>query len=89
MSNTINSTSGAGTAGDANTTVADAAKNQLSKDTFLKLLVAQIKYQNPLNPADGVEFLSQLAQFSELEQTMGIREEIAGLRKDIAPQPTA
>lgn len=54
-----------------------------SKDSFLKLLVAQIKNQDPLNPADGVEFLTQLAQFSQLEQSMGIREEISGLRTQV------
>lgn len=54
-----------------------------SKDSFLQLLVAQIKNQDPLNPADGVEFLTQLAQFSQLEQTMGIREEISGLRTEV------
>ena len=47
-----------------------------------QLLVAQIKNQNPLNPADGVEFLSQLAQFTQLEQTIGIHDEVAGLRQD-------
>ena len=44
----------------------------VSKNQFLQLLVAQIKNQNPLNPADGVEFLTQLAQFSQLEQLINI-----------------
>jgi flagellar basal-body rod modification protein FlgD len=65
-------------------TTAPAAKSPVNKETFLQLLVAQIKNQNPLNPADGVQFLTQLAQFSEMEQMMSIREEIAGLRTDIA-----
>lgn len=51
-----------------------AGKAVVNKDDFLKLLVAQIKNQNPLNPADGIEFLSQLAQFSQLEQLLYIRE---------------
>ena len=42
---------------------------------FLQLLVAQISHQDPLKPQDGVEFISQLAQFSNLEQIMGIRRE--------------
>lgn len=49
------------------------------KDTFLTLLVAQIKNQNPLNPADGTEFLSQLAQFTQVEQLISIREELEAL----------
>lgn len=70
------------TAGDG--TTSPAVKNSVDKESFLQLLVAQIKNQNPLNPADGVQFLSQLAQFSELEQMMGIRSEISGLREDMA-----
>lgn len=46
------------------------------KETFLTLLVAQIKNQNPLNPADGTEFLSQLAQFTQVEQLISIRQEL-------------
>lgn len=44
-----------------------------SKDLFLQLLVAQIKNQDPLNPTDSTQFVSQLSQFSELEQVMAIR----------------
>jgi len=44
-----------------------------SKELFLQLLVAQIKNQDPLNPADSMQFVSQLAQFSELEQVIAIR----------------
>lgn len=39
-------------------------------DTFLKLLVSQLKNQDPLNPMDGTQFTSQIAQFSQLEQTI-------------------
>ncbi len=56
------------------------------KETFLKLLVAQIKNQNPLNPADGIEFVSQLAQFSQLEQMMQIRSELETIRKELEPK---
>lgn len=56
-----------------------------SKQTFLTLLVAQIKNQNPLNPADGTEFLSQLAQFSELEQLISIRQELEAIGKSNQP----
>ena len=47
-----------------------------NQNTFLQLLVAQIKNQDPLQPADSVQFLSQLAQFSQLEQLIGIRQEL-------------
>lgn len=42
--------------------------DQLGKDTFLKLLVAQLRYQDPMKPADGTTFLSQSAQFSMVEK---------------------
>jgi len=47
---------------------AAAPNDQMGRDTFLKLLVAQLKYQNPMSPADGTEFLSQTAQFSVVEK---------------------
>lgn len=56
-----------------------AGEALVGKDDFLKLLVAQIKNQNPLNPADGIQFLSQLAQFSQLEQLLYIRQAVEKL----------
>lgn len=41
---------------------------ELGKEDFLMLLVTQIQYQDPLEPADNTEFVAQLAQFSALEQ---------------------
>lgn len=42
--------------------------NSLDKDAFLTLLVTQMKYQDPLEPTDNTEYISQLANFSELEE---------------------
>ena len=47
---------------------AKAAEKNMGKDTFLKLLVAQMKYQNPMSPTDGTQFLAQTAQFSMVEK---------------------
>ena len=54
-----------------------------SKDTFLQLLVAQMRNQDPLQPTDGVQFLSQLAQFSNLEQSIQIDQDIVAVRDAI------
>lgn len=43
-------------------------ENGLGKDAFLKLLVAQLRYQDPMNPADGSEFMAQTAQFTMVEK---------------------
>jgi flagellar basal-body rod modification protein FlgD len=50
---------------------ATKANQGLGQDAFMKLLVAQISHQDPLKPMDDTAFVSQLAQFSALEQSMG------------------
>ncbi|AZO94043.1 flagellar hook capping FlgD N-terminal domain-containing protein [Halocella sp. SP3-1] len=42
--------------------------NDLDRDAFFKLLTTQMTYQDPLNPMDNTQFISQMAQFSSLEQ---------------------
>ena len=50
------------------TTDAGSSKSVADQDTFLKLLVAQLKYQDPSNPADSTQFLAQTAQFTQVEK---------------------
>lgn len=58
------SNSKAATAGTTET----KSKTEMDKDLFLKLLVAQLKYQDPSKPADTTQFLSQTAQFTMVEK---------------------
>ena len=58
-----------GTTGTSPSTSSAAKGKELGdKDTFLKLLVAQLKYQDPSNPADSTQFLAQTAQFTQVEK---------------------
>ena len=47
-----------------------------TEQTFLQLLVAQLQNQDPLSPQDSTQFVAELAQFNELDQTIGIRQDI-------------
>ena len=49
------------------------------KDMFLQLLVAQMKYQDPMNPTDSGEFLAQSAQFTALEKMQEVADQTAQL----------
>ena len=60
-------TSSAQTAGAAGSATANSV-NGLDKDAFMKLLVAQLRYQDPMNPANGQEYLAQAAQFAQVER---------------------
>ena len=50
--------------------------NDLDKQAFLKLLVAQMKYQDPMEPTDNTEYVSQLAQFSSLEAMNNVSQSV-------------
>lgn len=52
----------------AHKSVKGTGNDSLDKDAFLQLLVAQMKYQDPLEPTSNTEYISQYATFSELEQ---------------------
>jgi flagellar basal-body rod modification protein FlgD len=58
------------------TTSSSSSSTDLDKEAFLKLLVTQMQYQDPLDPGDSTEYMSQLAQYSALEATMNISDTV-------------
>ncbi len=71
---------------------ATSGSDLVDQNMFLKLLVAQLQHQDPLNPADGLQFVTQLAQFTTLEQSTQMRSDISTIKdlltKQFAPTDT-
>lgn len=66
--------------GAANTKTTSGTDGLANSQTFMTLLVAQLKNQDPTQPADGMQFVTQLAQFSSLEQSVAMRQDISSIK---------
>ena len=62
------------------TASASAASDQ---NMFLQLLVAQLQNQDPLNPMDGTTFVTQLAQFQQLDTSISTGSDVSSILKDL------
>src|SRR5512142_3150360 len=69
MVSSVNNTTTTSSA-TSSASLVSGANSTLDKTAFLKLLIEQLKHQDPLNPQDDTQFIAQLAQFSSLEQSM-------------------
>jgi len=75
VTNQTVSAQAAGSSGE----LVSGAESDLGREEFLTLLVAQLQNQDPLKPQDNAQFVAELAQFSNLEQTMGINDRLDAL----------
>jgi flagellar basal-body rod modification protein FlgD len=83
MASAVSALSNSSSTGSS-TTASTLGGTAPTEQMFLQLLVAQLQNQDPLNPTDSTQFVSQLAQFSELEQVMAIRGDTDTLATDAA-----
>jgi flagellar basal-body rod modification protein FlgD len=79
VSNTQNTPGASGSPAANSTTQTSGVENLANENTFLKLMIAQIQNQDPLNPTDSVQFLTQLAQYSTLEQNLQMKSDLDGI----------
>jgi flagellar basal-body rod modification protein FlgD len=85
MTDAIGSTTSSAAAGGSAANVEKAGLTALAeRDTFLKLLVAQVQNQDPLSPQDPIQFVSQLAQFSQLETLLSMRTSLESIEQSLA-----
>jgi flagellar basal-body rod modification protein FlgD len=71
--------SSAATAAQAADTASRVPVQTLGQEDFLKLLVTQMTSQDPMNPQKDTDFIAQMAQFSSLEQTKTLQQDVAGV----------
>ena len=83
MSNTVSGTSSTSTSASTTSTTQVNSNATLGKDDFIKLLVAQMQNQDPMNPTDSTQSIAQMAQFSSLEQMTNISTSMDSLNKSM------
>lgn len=88
----ISSSQPTSSASPAAALAASSTSGLADQSTFLTLLVTQLQNQDPLNPADSTQFVTQLAQFSQLEDLQNINQNVMTISGDLiaaAPASTS
>ena len=76
--------SGSGSAASSNSgSTSSSPTPPVTENMFLQLLVAQLQNQDPTNPADSTQFVTQLAQFQTMEQSMNQGQDITAIHTDL------
>ena len=88
MSPIVQSSNAAGAASSASAASGSAAATttgavQVTENMFMQLLVAQLENQDPMSPEDGTQFVTQLAQLQQLEQSVNTGQDVAAIRAQL------
>lgn len=86
VTNNTSSQQTSGTQTSGGSSALSPLDSMATEQSFLQLLVAQLQNQDPLNPQDGTQFVSQLAQMSSLEQELQMREDLDSMNKVMTSQ---
>lgn len=89
ITNPVTSSSSVASAASKAASTATGSGGVADESTFLTLLVAQLKNQDPMSPADSTQFVTQLAQFSSLEQLTNINTNVGAIEQVVAPAAAA
>jgi flagellar basal-body rod modification protein FlgD len=82
MSPIPSTSSSSGSNANSSSSIVNSASVATDQNMFLQLLVAQLQNQDPLNPVDGSQFVTQLAQMQQLEASVNMGQDISQIRTD-------
>ena len=85
MSPSVTQTTSSGSAANSTSSSANSSSSTapVTENMFLQLLVAQLQNQDPTNPADSTQFVTQLAQFQTMEQSMNQGTTLSSMLTDL------
>ena len=83
ISNVTQTSSTASGASTGAASTSSSATPPVTENMFLQLLVTQLQNQDPTNPADSTQFVTQLAQFQTMEQSLNQGQDISAIRSDL------